>query len=118
VTGDLAFFYDSNALWNNYIPSNFKIIVVNNGGGGIFRILPGAKNTEHFTTYFETRHQLTAKHICAMFGFNYHTANNEKEVKETLAQFFEDSGTPKLLEIFTPSEMNDRVLQDYFKYIS
>jgi 2-succinyl-5-enolpyruvyl-6-hydroxy-3-cyclohexene-1-carboxylate synthase len=35
--------YDSNALWNNYIPKNFKIILINNGGGGIFRILPGHK---------------------------------------------------------------------------
>ena len=38
VTGDLSFFYDSNALWNNYIPKNFRIIVINNEGGGIFRI--------------------------------------------------------------------------------
>jgi 2-succinyl-5-enolpyruvyl-6-hydroxy-3-cyclohexene-1-carboxylate synthase len=36
ITGDVSFFYDSNALWNNYIPKNFKIIVINNGGGGIF----------------------------------------------------------------------------------
>lgn len=59
VTGDLSFFYDSNALWNNYIPQNFKIIVVNNGGGGIFRILPGEKDTEIFDTYFETKHNLS-----------------------------------------------------------
>ena len=30
ITGDLSFFYDSNALWNNYIPNNFRIIIVNN----------------------------------------------------------------------------------------
>ena len=41
ITGDLSFFYDSNALWNNYIPSSFRIIIINNRGGGIFRILPG-----------------------------------------------------------------------------
>ena len=58
VTGDLSFLYDSNALWNNYIPSNFKIIVINNGGGGIFRILPGEKNTNNFDTFFETKHQV------------------------------------------------------------
>lgn len=118
VTGDLAFFYDSNALWNNYIPSNFKIIVINNGGGGIFRILPGAKNTEHFSTYFETKHQLSATHLCEMFGFEYDSATNKAEVKEALMRFFNTSEGPKLLEIFTPSESNDRVLLDYFKYIS
>ncbi|MDB2463016.1 2-succinyl-5-enolpyruvyl-6-hydroxy-3-cyclohexene-1-carboxylic-acid synthase, partial [Algibacter sp.] len=61
ITGDLSFFYDSNALWNNYIPKNFRIIVVNNQGGGIFRILPGHKNTENFDRYFETNHNLTAE---------------------------------------------------------
>jgi len=64
ITGDLSFFYDSNALWSNYIPDNFRIIVVNNGGGGIFRILPGNKNTKNFDTYFETKHSLTAKQLC------------------------------------------------------
>src|SRR5690606_8749586 len=41
ICGDLSFIYDSNGLWNNYIPKNFRIIILNNSGGGIFRILPG-----------------------------------------------------------------------------
>ena len=44
----LSFFYDSNGLWNNYVPKNFKIIVINNDGGGIFRILPGNDNSDIF----------------------------------------------------------------------
>jgi 2-succinyl-5-enolpyruvyl-6-hydroxy-3-cyclohexene-1-carboxylate synthase len=32
---EILVLYDSNALWNNYIPKNFKIILINNGGGGI-----------------------------------------------------------------------------------
>jgi 2-succinyl-5-enolpyruvyl-6-hydroxy-3-cyclohexene-1-carboxylate synthase len=44
ITGDIGFLYDSNALWNNYIPKNFKIILINNGGGGIL-ILPGHEET-------------------------------------------------------------------------
>ncbi|MCK5776742.1 MAG: 2-succinyl-5-enolpyruvyl-6-hydroxy-3-cyclohexene-1-carboxylic-acid synthase, partial [Bacteroidales bacterium] len=31
LTGDLSFFYDSNALWNKYLHPNFRIIVINNG---------------------------------------------------------------------------------------
>jgi hypothetical protein len=38
ISGDIAFFYDSNALWNNLDKSHLKIIVINNGGGGIFGI--------------------------------------------------------------------------------
>ncbi|MBW2937482.1 2-succinyl-5-enolpyruvyl-6-hydroxy-3-cyclohexene-1-carboxylic-acid synthase [Aureisphaera sp. CAU 1614] len=118
VTGDLSFFYDSNALWNNYIPNTFRIILVNNRGGGIFRILPHAKEVAHFENYFETRHTLTAKHICKMFGFEYATANSLDSVKSQLEDFYTLSENPKLLEIFTPSDVNDIVLKEYFKAIS
>jgi 2-succinyl-5-enolpyruvyl-6-hydroxy-3-cyclohexene-1-carboxylate synthase len=118
ITGDLSFFYDSNALWNNYIPKNFRVIVVNNSGGGIFRILPGNKNTENFETYFETKHGLTAEHLCKMYELDYKSVSDEINLNSVLNQFFLESEQPKLLEIFTPRELNDTVLLDYFKYLT
>ncbi|WP_340155654.1 2-succinyl-5-enolpyruvyl-6-hydroxy-3-cyclohexene-1-carboxylic-acid synthase [uncultured Winogradskyella sp.] len=117
ITGDLSFFYDSNALWNSYIPNNFRIIVINNEGGGIFRILPGNKNTENFDTYFETKHKLTAKQLCEMYGFEYSVASNSEELNEQLSDFNNATKQPKLLEIFTPSRSNDEILLNYFKFI-
>lgn len=117
ITGDLSFFYDSNALWNNYIPETFRIIVINNEGGGIFRILPGHKNTTNFDTYFETKHQLTAKHLCHMFGFEYHEASNEDTLNVQLETFYKPSTQPKLLEVFTPSRLNDTILLEYFNAV-
>lgn len=117
VTGDLSFFYDSNALWNNYIPSNFRIIVLNNQGGGIFRILPGHKNTANFDNYFETTHNLNSENLSAMYGFDYKSANNLDELISSLIGFYEDDGKPKLLEVFTPRTINDEVLLNYFKFI-
>ena len=117
ITGDLSFFYDSNALWNNYIPKNFRIILVNNSGGGIFRILPGHKNTENFDTYFETNHNLNAKHLCAMFGFMYKSVSTPKTLDNALKTFYVDDNQPKLLEIFTPREVNDEVLLNYFNFL-
>lgn len=117
VTGDLSFFYDSNALWNNYIPDNFRIILINNGGGGIFRILPGNKNTENFDTYFETVHGLTAKQLCEMYGFDYLLADNEEDLAASLSGFHAKSSAPRLLEIKTPSKLNDTILLDYFRFI-
>ncbi|MCP9199844.1 2-succinyl-5-enolpyruvyl-6-hydroxy-3-cyclohexene-1-carboxylic-acid synthase [Gramella sp. GC03-9] len=117
ISGDLSFFYDSNALWNNYIPSNFRIIVLNNNGGGIFRILPGNKNSENFDTYFETIHDLKAKPLCDLYDFEYRKANNEVEVKENLEDFFDASEKPRLLEIFTPRKINDEVLLEYFNFM-
>ncbi|NMH85893.1 2-succinyl-5-enolpyruvyl-6-hydroxy-3-cyclohexene-1-carboxylate synthase [Flavivirga algicola] len=117
ISGDLSFLYDSNALWNNYIPNNFRIIVINNQGGGIFRILPGHKNTENFDTYFETYHQLTAEHLCKMYGFKYEAVSDEAALKASLNSFYSEDNLPKLLEVFTPKDLNDEVLLNYFKFI-
>jgi len=113
ITGDISFFYDSNALWNNYIPSNFRIIIINNGGGGIFRFIPGPKESNALD-YFETPHNLTAEHLCKMHNFEYFIVNNEAELDEQLSNFYEESKLPKLLEIFTPREENDQILKAYF----
>ncbi len=117
LTGDLSFFYDSNGLWNNYIPKNFRIIVINNQGGGIFRILPGNKNTENFDKFFETKHDLNAKYLSKMYGFEYLNATSEKQIKNKLEVFYNESEGPKLLEIFTPRTINDEILLKYFEFI-
>ena len=112
ITGDLSFFYDSNALWNNYIPTDVRIVIINNSGGGIFKIIPGPKKSTALK-YFETPHCLTAEHLCTMFGFEYSTAHNLKSLKEEVAGFYDKSDKPKVLEVFTPSDLNDLVLKEY-----
>ena len=118
ITGDLSFFYDSNALWNQYIPANFRLIVVNNGGGGIFRILPNAKETPGFETYSETKHKRTAKHMAKQYGLSYQRVRTSIGLRLVLGRFFSKSARGKILEISTPSTTNDLVLQSYFKFLS
>ena len=115
ITGDVSFLYDSNALWNQYIPKNFKIILVNNGGGGIFRILPGHKETPVFNRYFETSHCFTAEHLAKMFEFNYYTASNETNLLANLDIFLNANDKPAILEVFTPTLLNDGILLQFFK---
>jgi len=117
ITGDLSFFYDSNALWNNYIPSNFRIIIINNRGGGIFRILPGNKNSENFSTFFETNHSLTAQSISEHYKFDYVSASSSEELEVKWEDFYNPNQRPKIIEIFTPSSENDRILLSYFDFI-
>lgn len=118
LTGDISFFYDSNALWNNYIPKNFKIIIINNSGGGIFRILPGHQENNTFNTFFETEHHLTAEHLAKMYQFDYLTAKNEEELNMALKLLFANDSHPQILEIFTPSKINRDLLRNYFTSIS
>lgn len=119
ITGDISFFYDSNAFWNEALPANFRIVLVNNSGGGIFRYIPGPSSVDHFERFFESTHKLNAKGIAETFDIEYTSANCEEDLNTRLAELFELSGNrPKLLEIFTPRELNDKVLNDYFKFIS
>ena len=118
ITGDIGFLYDTNALWNNYIPKNFKIILINNGGGGIFRILPGHEETPVFNTFFETSHCHTAEHLAKMYGFNYSIASDENTLEQALKDFYSNNDQPQLLEIFTPTRKNDSILLNYFKNLT
>ena len=115
ITGDIGFLYDSNALWNNYIPKNFKLILINNGGGGIFRILPGHDETPVFNTFFETSHNLTAAHLARMYGLDYLTAHDEASLANGLDLLYVKKDKPSLLEVFTPTLENNTILLQYFK---
>ena len=117
ITGDLSFFYDSNALWNKYIPQNFRVILLNNQGGGIFRILPGDKTDSNFEYFFETPHKLTAEHFCEMYNINYQLATNITDLQRKISDFYEKSDVPKLLEVHTPRKINDKVLLKYFEVL-
>lgn len=113
ITGDISFFYDSNALWNSYTKRNFRVILINNGGGGIFKFIPGPDSTNSLE-YFETPHNLNAMQLCELYGIKHYSANNEKELKNQLKSFYMMDKNPKLLEIFTPNKINDKVLKKYF----
>ena len=115
IAGDIGFLYDSNALWNEYTPKNFKIILINNGGGGIFRILPGHEETPVFNTFFETSHCLTAEQLAKMYGFEYSIASNEVNLETSLKALYAQNEKPSILEVFTPTLANDKILLQYFR---
>ncbi|MDT8413885.1 MAG: 2-succinyl-5-enolpyruvyl-6-hydroxy-3-cyclohexene-1-carboxylic-acid synthase [Flavobacteriaceae bacterium] len=117
ITGDLSFFYDSNALWNNYIPKDFIIILINNAGGGIFRILPGYEETDNFAHFFETTHTRTASLLAEMYGFTYLSAADEDNLNSCLQQCFLSKDKPVILEIMTPRLRNNEILTNYFESI-
>ena len=117
VTGDLGFFYDSNGLMNKYLKSNFKIIVINNGGGGIFRFIDGPSTTEHLEEFFEARHNWKAERIAEAFDVKYFKAENQEQFKQNFTCWMAEQSGPALLEIFTPAEKNAEILLEYFRYL-
>ena len=115
ITGDVSFFYDSNALWNHYISSNIKIILINNGGGGIFNIIDGSSSSKQREKYFEAAHNYNAEHLCKCYNMDYQKAINKDGLEEQLSSFLGNNNNSGLFEIFTPGELNADILKNYFK---
>ena len=118
ITGDVGFFYDSNALFNNNLSPNLRIIIINNSGGNIFRLIDGPGKVNDFEKFFETKHNLTAKHLALMYGLPYYFCQDEKGLAETLEEFYKpQTGKPAILEIKTNNELSAAVFKDYFDFL-
>lgn len=108
ILGDLSFFYDRNALWTDALPATLRIVVMNNGGGQIFRRLPGLEQTPARDRYVAAVHPHTARGEAETFNLRYLCARNERELAEALpALLDQNAARPVLLEVFTRPESND-----------
>jgi 2-succinyl-5-enolpyruvyl-6-hydroxy-3-cyclohexene-1-carboxylate synthase len=116
ITGDVGFFYDSNCFYNNQLPSNLKVVLINNGGGGIFDILPGPKTSPDIS-YFTTPHSFDAKGICQAFKVKYFKASSKKEFYAIFNKFL-DSNECSVLEVETNQTDNSAIYRKYFSVIA
>lgn len=117
VTGDMSFFYDINGLWNNYIPPYTRIIVFNNGGGDIFKIIPGPSSTNALEEFILTKHHKNAEHLAQHFGFSYTKVDDEITLSRVLDNFFKHDEKAKILEVDTAAVENAEVLKGYFEFL-
>jgi 2-succinyl-5-enolpyruvyl-6-hydroxy-3-cyclohexene-1-carboxylate synthase len=111
----MAFFYDRNAFWNNYLPPNLRVVVLNNHAGGIFRMIDGPSKLPELDEFFETRQNLKAENTAKEFGLNYLYCNVFEGLDKLLKDFFTMDGKAKLLEIETDSKTNKVIFDDYKK---
>lgn len=116
VIGDLSFFYDQNALWNRNLDSNLGILLLNNGGGGLFHQLAGLEESPHLDSMIGASHETTAEGICEENDIVYFAAHDESELETGLKAFFDSEEGPVLLEVFTDSEEDARVMREYYEH--
>lgn len=113
VTGDMSFAYDIGALRTELASGRLKIIVLNNGGGEIFRFIKATKELEIREKYLcvcqESRISLLAK----TFGWAYYYANSKKELKKIIREFFRLSEIPMILHIDTRGINNSEILTNF-----
>lgn len=118
VLGELSFLYDSNGLWNRYLSPKARIVVVNNSGGGIFRLIDGPSKSDALEPFIECRHSQSVEGIAKAFGLQYLSASNAQELNASLDTLFDEAVYgPMLLEVNTPSDLNSKVYKGYLDYL-
>ena len=112
-TGDVAFFYDRNAFWHNYPLPNLRVVLFNNHGGGIFRMIDGPRQQPELEEFFETRQQLTAENTAKDFHLRYFPVSSFTELEAALPVFFAAETGAAILEVFTDSKTNAAFFEEY-----
>lgn len=119
VIGDLSFFYDQNALWNQNLKQNFRILLLNNGRGGIFNMLKGLEQSPARDQYVAAEHHTSAEGICRQNDVVYLHADGPQNLHQGIdALIGMNSDRPVLLEVFTDAAEDEQVLRDYFRSLS
>lgn len=118
LVGDLSFFYDLNGLWNKYTSKNMRILLINNGGGGIFQLLPGLDKSKALEPFIAARHSACAEIWVQAANFEYLKAENTAELEKNLMKFIEtDSDKPIVLEVLTSPENNKLAYDLYYNQL-
>ncbi len=116
VIGDLSFFYDQNALWNQQLKGNLRILLLNNGKGGIFNMLPGLEKSAARDNLVAAAHHTTAEGICRQNDIYYQQATNMQELEAGLQLLFSASfSRPMVLEVMTNASEDERVMKAYYQ---
>jgi len=118
ITGDVAFHYDVNGLWNDNFEGRLKIIVINNGGGGIFRIIEGPNKVQERREFIEAAMATNAEKIAEHFQWKYIRAVDAESLGEALDRFLKEDVEKTILEICTHPDENPLILEQYWKYLN
>jgi 2-succinyl-5-enolpyruvyl-6-hydroxy-3-cyclohexene-1-carboxylate synthase len=117
LTGDVAFFYDRNAFWHNYSTPNLRVVLFNNHGGGIFRLIDGPRQQPELDEFFETKQTLAAENTARDFNLRYFPVSSFAELDAALPVFFAAETGAAILEIFTDSKTNAAFFEEYRKAV-
>jgi 2-succinyl-5-enolpyruvyl-6-hydroxy-3-cyclohexene-1-carboxylate synthase len=112
ILGDLGFIYDSNGLWNRELPPNLRVLVINNGGGGIFHILKGPSDQPSFRKFIEANHAVDLQKLSTAYGLDYYFADNEQTLGARWELFLADNGRAAVFEVKTDAVLSASIFRE------
>ncbi len=115
VSGDMSAQYDIAALSSELISPRLKIVVLSNGGGGIFHFVDSTKNLAELDRYIACHVNLPLEKLANAYGFAYFRATNMIELQHEFDRLLNESDYPAILEVATNGAVSAQILTDYFK---
>ncbi|MFC1557033.1 2-succinyl-5-enolpyruvyl-6-hydroxy-3-cyclohexene-1-carboxylic-acid synthase [candidate division KSB1 bacterium] len=99
LIGDIAAIHDCNSLSQlNRINQTVTVVIVNNGGGGIFSFLPIAEYEDVFEQYFGTPHDYNFSGLASAFNIDYYHPAANSELIDVYRNAVKN-GSPALIEV-------------------
>jgi len=115
LIGDVSFYHDMNGLLAAKYGMNLTIVVINNGGGGIFSFLPIADaGMENFQQFWTTDTGLNFKKAAELYNCMYSRIANVEELGDCIQKSFENSSI-KIIEIRTDINENIKTRRKLLK---
>ena len=100
IIGDLSFFYDANALWNQELCGNFRILLINNKCGGIFSKFEQLADSPACDSFVMAKHNATAEGVCMQNNVAYRKAETDDEVRDGISWLVDEKcPRPMVLEV-------------------
>lgn len=99
ITGDMSMQYDLAALSSTLLSPRLKIVVMNNGGGGIFTKIPTTRNLPELPQLLRCELRLPLEQIAGAYGLRYFRASSIEELEALLPDFEKETSLPALLEV-------------------
>lgn len=115
ITGDVAFCYDSNAFWNKYLSPDLRVIVIDNGGGNIFRYIEGPDKDPELLPWFESPHGRDIPALVKSYGLTCYEAHDGATLQAALQELYKPHEKPAVLVVKTDAEISPQVLRNYFR---
>ena len=87
LTGDVGLYHDMNGLLAiSRLGVEATIVVLNNGGGGIFDFLPIARHRDGYEELFGTPTGLDLEKVAALYGLPFRGSARTRDLDEALAE--------------------------------
>lgn len=114
ITGDTSFTYDMAAFTSQQALPSLRIVILDNGGGDIFRFIPATRSLDIREHYLCAAKKIPAKELAEAYGWHYVQVTSSEELSRALKSFFKESQSPAIMHVSTGADdKNSKILRNF-----